>query len=280
MSKLLGRWDLTINNEYPSWVEIGESGGRFVGRFGSARPIATLDIDGDTVVWQLPKQYESREDDLVFRGRLEGGQLVGTTTSDSGEEVAWSGAPAPALPAYPPAWGETFSLIRGDLDNWQPRSPEWEHHWRVADGAIENTGVGSDLVTHHMLADFRLVAEYRYPGGSNSGIYLRGRYEFQILDDFGKPPSLGSSGAIYGFLAPSENAIRPAGEWNTAEITLIGRFVTVVLNGVTILDQQEIPGITGGALDSHEGAPGTLFLQGDHGPVTFRRLDVTLIEPA
>jgi hypothetical protein len=99
----------------------------------------------------------------------------------------------------------------------------------------------------------------------------------QIFDDYGAKPSVGSSAAIYGFLTPSKNAILPAGEWNRAEITLIGRHVAIVLNGEEVV-RGEIPGITGGALDSDEGTPGPLFLQGDHGPVTFRRLDLTPAE--
>jgi hypothetical protein len=82
-------------------------------------------------------------------------------------------------------------------------------------------------------------------------------------------------GAIYGFLAPNENASKGAGEWQTYDITLVGRRVTVVLNGKTIICDQTIPGITGGALDSDEGAPGPIYLQGDHGPVLYRNLHIT-----
>lgn len=278
MSNIIGRWDLTVNGEYPSWVEINGAESRFVGRFGSSRPITTVDFDGDSVRWQLPRQYESREDDLAFEGRLEGDQLTGTTTLDDGTTANWTGKRAPELPYKEPTWGETVSLIGEDLSNWHLRSPEWKSHWRIVDGMLYNDEVGSDLVSNHPLMDFKLVAEYKYPAGSNSGIYLRGRYEVQILDDHGHAPGVGTSGAIYGFIAPSEQAVLPPDEWNTVEITFIGRFVTIVLNGKTVIDQQEIPGITGGALDSNEGAPGTLFLQGDHGPIVFRRLDVTITE--
>src|SRR5947209_2395258 len=115
----------------------------------------------------------------------------------------------------------------------------------------------------------------RYPKGSNSGIYLRGRYEVQIEDDYGDEPDSHKIGGIYGFLTPSVNPAKPAGEWQAVDITLVGRTVTVVLNGERILDRQTIPGITGGALDSDEGAPGPLLLQGDHGPIAFRNLIVT-----
>ncbi|CAN1521888.1 Domain of unknown function DUF1080 [Fimbriimonadaceae bacterium] len=273
-----GRWDLTIhdvNGDYPSWVDLSPQEGWFVGRFGSARPIPTISLTENSVEWALPKQYEGRETDLQFTGTLTEDGISGTTTNDSGEVVQWSGRKAPALPSTDrPVWGDVISLVQSDLSNWHPRSPEWTNQWSITANGLENAGVGTDLITRDTFGDFRLVAEYRYPKGSNSGIYLRGRYEFQILDDHGHEPTVGSSAAIYGFLIPSENAVHAHDEWNTAEITLLGRFITVVLNGKTVIENAEIPGITGGALESREDLPGPIFVQGDHGPVTFRKLDL------
>lgn len=279
MHQLLGRWDLVVGEGkglYPSWVELTPRGGRFVGRVGSSRPITKVEYSSESVKFTVAPQYESRTDDLVFNGLLRSGRLVGKTVIDDGSLVKWFGFPAPDLPAYEPSWREPTELVCSDLSHWTPRSPDWVSNWSILDGMLVNSAAGSDLVTTGKFGDFRLTAEYQYPSGSNSGIYLRGRYELQIVDDFiDGHHGPGNSGAIYGFLSPSKNAIKPAGEWNTAEVTLIGRFVTVVLNGETVIDNQEIPGITGGALNSDEGAAGPLFLQGDHGPVTFRRLTVT-----
>ena len=278
MSEFIGRWDLTVcedSTSFPSWVELGETGGRFVGRVGSARPLESVAIDGDKITFSLPPQYESRKDPLVFHGELVSGNLQGTTTLDNGSPTTWSGKPAPALPAKTVIWGQPTELIGDDLSNCTLRSPDWVGHWSISDGMLVNSAAGSDLITTARFGDFKLVAEYTYPKDSNSGIYLRGRYEFQILDDFeSKKNGVGSSAAIYGFIAPTVNSINAPDEWNTAEITLIGRIVTVVLNGVTVIDSQEIPGITGGALESNEGEPGPLFVQGDHGPVTFRKLTI------
>ncbi|RYG49692.1 DUF1080 domain-containing protein [bacterium] len=277
MSEALARrWDLTVTDGdeiYPSWVDL--SADLFVGRVGSARPIPQKTLDGDNVRWQLPKQYETREDDLVFEGALVGEKLVGTTISEKGETIAWVGVAAPAFGGesevdFEPA----VELVGENLDGWTLRSPEWIANWSITEDGLENSAMGSDLISDEKFGDFRLTAEYRYPAGSNSGIYLRGRYEFQVLDDHGQSPHVGGSGAIYGFVAPTSNAAKPAGEWNTAVITLIGRTITVDLNGERIVDAAEIPGITGGALDSDEGAPGPIFVQGDHGPVTYRRLSV------
>jgi hypothetical protein len=81
---------------------------------------------------------------------------------------------------------------------------------------------------------------------------------------------------VYGFLAPTPELPRTPDEWETYEITLIGRMITIVENGTTIIDNKEIPGITGGALDSHEGLPGPIYLQGsEKGHVKFRNIVLT-----
>lgn len=274
----LGRWDLVVDTEgdaFPSWLEVSEEGGRFVGRFGSARPVPSVKVRGNAITFTLPKQYEGRTTDLEFTGVLDGNALSGTTLLDNGAHGKWRAVRAPELPYRDVTFHAPVELVAHALDDWHPRSPDADNNWSVIDGMLVNTAAGSDLITNEQYFDFRLVAEYRYPEKSNSGIYLRGRYEFQILDDYAEtdaPHNVGNSAAIYGFLAPTVNAIKPANEWNTAEITLIGRHITVVLNGVTVIARQEIPGITGGALDSSEDEPGPIFVQGDHGPVTFRRL--------
>jgi hypothetical protein len=267
-----------VRYDYPSWVELTESGGRFVGEVGSSRPIRHVEYDGDRVKWSLPKQYEGRKDDteLQFEAELVSGLLSGRFLNSELQWVPFAGRRAPDWATYPlePNFGEPVELVNDSLDGWRVRWPERESFWVAHIDGLENRGVGSDLVSAAQFKDFKLVAEYSYPTGSNSGIYLRGRYEYQVLDDHGQPPQVGGSAAIYGFLAPTVNAIRPAGEWNTAEITLIGNVVNVVLNGELVIDRQEIPGITGGALDSREGDYGPILIQGDHGPVTYRSLRV------
>lgn len=280
MSELLGRWDLIVGEgeeSYPSWVEIAADGGQFVGRWGSARPIAKVELNGDKVTFSLPKQYEQRTTEMVFEGHLVDGRLEGTTTFDNGSPATWGGHPAPKLDLTPQHvhFSDPLELIGESMEGWNARWPSMANNWSIQDGMLVNSAVGTDIVSDAKFNDFHLVAEYKYPKGSNSGIYLRGRYEFQIVDDFeGLPNGVGNSGAIYGFLAPSQNAIKAPDEWNRAEITLLGRHVKVVLNGVTVVDG-EMPGITGGALDSAEGEPGPILVQGDHGPVTFRKLTIS-----
>ena len=176
-----------------------------------------------------------------------------------------------------PQWGELVSLFDGQtLDGWQPRFADRDNGWEVKGGLLSNTKPGNDLLTTREFEDFKLLAEFRYPAGSNSGIYLRGRYEVQIEDNYGQEPECHKIGGVYGFLTPSVNAAKPAGEWQSVEITLVGRVVTVLLNGERIIDRQAIPGITGGAIDNDEAAPGPIMIQGDHGPVEFRKIMVAV----
>jgi hypothetical protein len=285
---IAGRWDLTVKGEkgdYPSWLEVRKSGrrtlaGRFVGRFGSARPISRVEYADGRVRFTVPPQWEFRKDDLTFEGKLDGDTLTGETVDDQGHRVTWTGRRAPALKRdHAPRWRQPINLIAGtDLSGWKPRPPATKSGWVLRDGVLINEKPGIDLVTDRTFEDFRVVAEFRYPPKSNSGIYLRGRYEVQIEDNYGEEPDSHGIGGVYGFLTPRINAARKPGEWQTLDITLVGRVVTVVLNGETVIDRQTIPGITGGALDSDEGSPGPLLIQGDHGPIEFRKLVLTPAE--
>jgi hypothetical protein len=285
---IVGRWDLVVKGErgdYPSWLEVRKSGyrtlvGSLVGQFGSARPIGRVEFVDGTVRFAVPPQWEQRKDDLAFEGRLDGDTLRGETTDDHGKRVSWTGRRAPSLHReQAPRWGQPIELFNGkDLDGWKPRPPLEKTGWAVRDGLLVNAKPGTDLVSTRTFNDFRVQAEFRYPKKSNSGIYLRGRYEVQIEDNFGEEPSVHGIGGVYGFLIPRINAAKKPGEWQTLDITLVGRTVTVVFNGETVIDRQTIPGITGGALDSDEAAPGPLMIQGDHGPIEFRKVTLTPAE--
>lgn len=283
-NSLLGRWDLKVHGgagDYPSWLEVRRSGrslvGSFVGQFGSARPISKVEWDNGHLRFAIPPQFEGRKDDLVFEGKLADGELRGTTTDEKGRRLDWEGRRAPDLKrASPPRWGEPIELFNGrDLTGWKPRFQDAKNGWTVREGILVNAAPGNDLLTDRAFTDFQLRAEFRIPRRSNSGIYLRGRYEVQLEDNFGEEPECHKIGSVYGFLTPCVNPAKKAGEWQTLEITLVGRQVTIVLNGERIIDRQSIPGITGGALDSDEGRPGPILIQGDHGPVEFRKVTLS-----
>jgi hypothetical protein len=281
---IVGRWDLRVTGPdgvYPSWLEVSRSGertlvGRFVGGVGSARPIAEVRFAGGVMRFAIPPQWERDTAALRVEGTLDGDRLSGTLTTPGGERHRWTASRAPHLRrATPATWGAPVTLFNGrDLAGWTTRGGE--NRWRVVDGVLTNAGGGANLVTTDSFGDFRLQVEFRYPPGSNSGVYLRGRYEVQIEDSPERvEPGPLHVGGVYGFLPPTENAAKAPGEWQRFDITLVGRRVTVVLNGRTVIADQVIPGITGGALDSDEGAPGPILLQGDHGPIEFRRIVLT-----
>ena len=281
---LLGRWDLVVQRgtqTSPSWLEVERSGtatlvGQFVGSGGSARPIAKIEFTDGTFRFAIPPQWESNPRDITFEGRLEGDRITGSMTTGEGEKLTWSGTRAPALRRTgKPVWGQPITLFNGkSLDGWQPVGRR-DSKWSAVGGILQNPKSGANLVTVQKFEDFKLHLEFRVPKGENSGVYLRGRYELQIDDASGLEPSSHHLGGLYGFIAPSENVARAATEWQTMDVTLVGRMLTFDLNGTSVICNREIPGITGGAIDSVEANPGPLLLQGDHGPVDYRNIVIT-----
>jgi hypothetical protein len=166
-----------------------------------------------------------------------------------------------------------------DTKGWHLRNPKGHNSWTVEDGILKNTvnkgEHGTDLVTDQKFWNFTVKYEYMVPDGSNSGFYLRGRHELQILGDYksGKP-SLGGNGAIYQFKAPSEFASKPGGQWQQAEATIVGNKISVTLNGKKIHDSVECKKATGSEIDRNIDQPGPIFLQGDHGTVWFRNIEI------
>ncbi|HYW49554.1 MAG TPA: DUF1080 domain-containing protein [Gemmatimonadaceae bacterium] len=281
---LIGRWDITVNGSNgrtrPAWFEVKLSGNRslvgaFVSSGGSARPVSKVTFTGNGFRFAIPPQWEQGDGDLVVEGTLADGKVSGTITEPNGRSAPFTGVRAPELVRTgEPTWGEAIELFNGrDLGGWKPSMGTSQ--WQVVNGLLTNTKNGANLITERTFSDFRLHVEFRVPKDGNSGIYLRGRHEVQVEDSHGMEPLSTHTGGVYGFLTPNQNAALPAGEWQTYDITLVGRLVTVVLNGKTVISMQNIPGITGGALDSNEGEPGPIYLQGDHTAVEFRKIVLT-----
>ncbi|HXW90103.1 MAG TPA: DUF1080 domain-containing protein [Terriglobales bacterium] len=281
----LGRWDLTLqapDRQYPSWLELREEAGQLraqmVGRWGNARPLPKTELSNGILTFVSPKEEEDRPDDMLFQGKLVGKALAGTTTGPTGTPWPWTGERAPALKrSGTPTWGNPVVLFNGkDLSGWREDKPGSSPQWKVEDGALISPGRGPELIHEAKFEDFKLHVEFNCGPNANSGVYLRGRYEVQIEDNSMQEPPSHHTGGVYGFIAPSPELPRRPGVWQSFDITLVGRMVTVVQNGQTIINDQEIPGITGGALDSHEGLPGPIYLQGsEDGHVVFRNIVVT-----
>jgi Domain of Unknown Function (DUF1080) len=281
-SPLEGRYDLTLYNSgksYPAWLEVQHSGtrtlvGHYVGQGGSARPISKINFVNGMVRFSIPPQWDTASNDLIFEASFQGDSLTGWLTMPDGKKFTLTGVRAPSLwRTAEPIWGEEIKLFDGtDLKDWHTNGP---NQWIVEKGIMRSPASGSNIISDQLFNDFKLHIEFRYPAGSNSGVYLRGRYEIQIVDSKGKEASRDYLGAVYGFIAPHEMLAKDAGEWQSYDVTLVGRLVTLAVNGKTVIFNQEIPGITGGALDSREGEPGPIMMQGDHGPIEFRNILIT-----
>ncbi len=288
VAAFLGRWDLTLrapDHEYPSWLELTQENGQLkaamVGRWGNARQLPKVEIVKAHLKFVSPKEAEERNDDMVFEATLSGNRLSGTTTGPDGSVWPWVGVRAPSLRrSGTPKWGGPIPLFNGkDLSGWRVSKSSSSSAWKVENANLITPGEGPELISDSKFQDFKLHVEFNSGPNANSGVYLRGRYEVQIeTDSIAEPPSH-HTGSVYGFLAPSPELPRKPGEWQSFDITLVGRTVTVVQNVQTIINHQEILGITGGALDSHEALPGPIYLQGsEKGRVAYRNIVITPAE--
>jgi hypothetical protein len=278
-----GRWDIQVLNEPRNrawWLEVNGAGtkdlkGRFVGfPGGNINDIPEMSIKGGVLTFR----WNRGKDHQVYHARVQGEKLQGDFESGA-QKLKWIGHRAPALPDKDDgSWkkGKPVPLFDGkSLDGWQAMVPGKPLNWTVKDGILSNTPAANNLISDKKFWNFDLHAEFRVSPNTNSGIGLRGRYEVQILDDFGKPPNTHGNGALYSRILPSENASRPPGEWQTLDIRLVGRQVTITLNGKKIIDKGEVEGLTAMANNWNEAEPGPITVQGDHRNVEFRALVVT-----
>lgn len=285
-SLVLGRWDITMNisgKDFPSWLEVHRSGikmlvGEFVGAGGSARPISRVNLENGKLSFSIPPQWEWQDKNLEFEANLKGDSLVGTIVLPDGRNCKFTAVKAPSLKRpVQPVWRGPVKLFNGkDLTGWHASGTN--NQWIVENGILKSPKAGSNIISDATFTDFKLHVEFRYPVHGNSGVYLRGRYETQITDYSSETPPKDVLGSIYGFIKPNEPVLTKPNEWVTYDITLIGRNVTIVVNGKTIVNNQEIPGITGGALNSREGEPGPIMLQGDHEPIEYRNIVITPVK--
>ena len=283
----LGRWDLTVRTptrDRPSWIEVSDDHGRIeglmVGIWGHATPTGEIQIKDGGIELAVPPD-EGFPEGTRLHARLTGGRLVGIATAPNGASWPWSGRPAPRLERKgAPKWGKPIRLFDGkDLAGWTFADPTQASSWGVEGGTLVKRGRGSEIVTTSRYRDFKLHVEFNCGRMANSGVYLRGRYEVQIETNAAQEPPNRRMGSIYGFIAPEPALASTPNVWKSYDITFVGRNVTVVADGRTIIDHREIPGVTGGALDTDEGSPGPIYLQGaEDGRVAFRNIVITPAE--
>ncbi|WPU93199.1 DUF1080 domain-containing protein [Mucilaginibacter sabulilitoris] len=281
---VIGRWDITMEKggkSLPSWLEVQKSGfhtliGRFTYAFGSARPITEVKPHDGKYSFSIPPQWEEGARNMDFEFEVSGDKIKGTMVYTDGASYNFTGVRAPLLTrTKAPVWGKPISLFNGkDTKGWHT---DGKNQWTVESGILRSLHSGANLITDKTFTDFKLHIEFRYQKGSNSGIYLRGRYEVQVIDTkTGEPEPINNQfSSIYGFLPPNKMMAKDAGQWQSYDITLVGRLVTIIANGTMVICRQEIPGITGGAINSQEGEPGPLLIQGDHGPIDYRNIVIT-----
>ena len=224
---LVGRWDITLHKAdktYPSWLEVQLSGyrtlvGQFVSTSGSARPISLIRFLDGKLSFSIPPQWEQGTNNLMVEGTLQDGKLNGTLTSPDGTTFTWTAVRSPNLTrTAAPNWQKPVRLFNGkNLSGWHATG---NNQWIVKDGILQSPHSGANLVTDEAFTDFKLHIEFRYPKESNSGVYLRGRYEVQIEDAHGDEPYKDVFSSIYGFIAPSEMVAKAAGDWQAYDITL------------------------------------------------------------
>lgn len=280
----LGRWILTGTGDNPGvyWLEVKEDGGKLTAKFlnRGGHPILreNVRVEGDELLFTITA---GNQPSTEFRGKVAGGKMTGTLTRGERTVAISGGRPA----SWPPSnangshtYGAPVSLFEGkSLDAFGVQNPKEPMNWAIEDGVMTNGEHANNLVSKTKFKDFKINAEYKVGPSTNSGIYLRGRYELQVLDDFGKPAFDRGHMSVYGWHAPAANASKPVGEWQTMEAIVVGNRVTVTHNGQRVHDNAVLEAVTGGALDGDELAPGPIMIQGDHSKVWFRKITVTPI---
>lgn len=280
--RFTGRWDLVVHDpagDYPSWIAVDTTehdvSVTFVGKIGHARHLASASLDHGILRFTVPPDGLA-DGTQQYRAALRGRQLIGELLQAGHPKISWSGRHAPTLvSSVLPAWGPPQPVFDGrTLDGWHVSSTGGKN-WSIQNGQLTTSGRGTDLISDATYGDFQLHLEWRCSPGANSGVYLRGRYEVQIETDSEAEPASHHTGGVYGFLAPNPEQPRMPNTWQAFDLTLVGRTVTVVQNGIVVIDRQTIAGITGGALDSDEAKSGPIVLQGGETGVTeFRNLVV------
>ena len=298
-SPFIGRFALTIPGGGAGWLGVEERGGALSSSIlwggGSVVPTARTKIEGDKlIVTREQKNKEGKVTTETITAVLSGDAMKLTTVKHNpegkqmGQPAEFTGKRITPLPAKPDLaqvkFGPPVQIFNGkDLTGWRLLK-EADNGWSVADGVLMNRVVKAkdkhfgNLRTEAEFEDFNLKTEVRTQEGSNSGIYLRGIYEVQIMESFGRPVDSHHMGALYSRITPSVAAEKPVGEWQTLDITLVDRHLTVILNGTTIIDNQPVLGCTGGAMSSDEFKPGPIYLQGDHTNIDYRNMVLRPVE--
>jgi 3-keto-disaccharide hydrolase len=312
ISEFLGQWTIDIEGGSVGWLEVRQEDGYLdadvMWEGGSVLPVSGVFLSRDQVL------IIQRSNDIVRKRDANNNPIKTQTVTDwmeitkNGDKIngillsprrnslsvdttTFIGTKLPPVPPAPDLaslkYGTPVSLFNGkDLTGWRLINEKQTNGFKVVDGALVNDPVQTEgaphisygnLRTDQEFEDFNLKLEVNVPPGNNSGVYLRGMYEIQVVDSYKKELDSHNMGAVYSRIRPAVAAEKPAGEWQTLDITLCKRHATVILNGVKIIDNQPIYGPTGGAIKSDVFSAGPIYLQGDHGKVSYRNILLTPI---
>ena len=301
----MGRWSLFLPGG-AGWLHVNDDNGyldaELLWRGGSVLPVENVYMDGAKLVvtrianvnrgdgrtHRMTHRYEFMPafDELVGVAYMPNRDGMGV------HKTHFTGKRLPKIPPKPDLasiqYGKPINIFNGEnLNGWSIINPEHKNGFKVVDGVMVNDPQQpaddphkyhyGNLRTDAVFEDFNLKLEVMVPEGNNSGVYLRGIYEIQVVDSYGKDLDSHNMGALYSRVTPKMAAEKPGGEWQSMDITLYNHHVTVILNGEKILDNEPVLGVTGGAMTGDEFSPGPIFLQGDHGEVHYRNMVLTPI---
>ena len=302
----LGRWALFLPGG-AGWLGVTQMDGYVDASLlwygGSVEPVTSVYMEGETLVVTRSRSFVRTKDasgaairthntNIIYRFSLYGdmlaGEMIAPEKDGSSSTTRFTGKKIADLPAAPDlskiVYGKPVKLLNGkDLTGWKLLEPNKVNGWSLIDGTLTNDPVQKEgqphvaygnICTTEKFEDFNLKLQANVPAGSNSGVYLRGIYEIQVFDSYGKPLDPHNMGALYSRITPSEAAEKPAGTWQDLDITLCDRYLTVILNGKMIINNQPVLGCTGGAITPDEFIPGPIYLQGDHGKVSYRNIEI------
>jgi hypothetical protein len=285
-SPFVGRWGFNMPGRSgigAAWLGITEKNGTLEVWYqptgGNVYPVKDVRTDRSHLIMTVSPARENRPA-VTWELEPAGTDKLTGTQKRGDANTPLTGVREPELKrAEPKAWSNPEPLFNGkNLEGWEPIGNPANSHWTARDGLLVNEERGANLKTTRKFDDIRLHFEVNCPDHANSGMYLRGRYEIQLeYEPEGTEPPERGMGSIYGRIAPKVKVPRKPGEWEAFDVTLVGRTLTIVRNGVTIVDRQEIEGITGGAIDANEGEPGPFYIQGDHtGGLKFRNITISV----
>lgn len=300
---LIADWSLQLESKTPAWLSVQQQDGQPVVFFrhyiGSAGPYRDVLIEGGRVKFVLKKKRKSNAEPATVEFGLKDGELDGVIirplANRASHRIRFTGQKIPPMPSAAPdlskvRFGPKIVLFNGkDLSGWVPHESDKVNGWSVIGGVMTNTtpktdfsatGAYANLKTEAVFEDFQLHIEFLVGAKRNSGVYLRGMYEAQVVDRDSPMQGIQGAGAIFGAIAPSENAGKPGGEWQSYDITLVDRHVTVVLNGKAVIRNQPISGPTAGAIHTHPATAGPIYLQGDHTAVSYRNVYLKPVLPS